>query len=47
MNAESSRSHTVFSITLTQTIFDPASQLGGEKVSKISLMDLAGSERAP
>ena len=46
MNAESSRSHAVFSITLTQTIFDPASQLGGEKVSKISLVDLAGSERA-
>ena len=46
MNAESSRSHAVFSITLTQTIFHPASEMGGEKVSKISLVDLAGSERA-
>ena len=46
MNAESSRSHAVFSITLTQTLFDPATQTGSEKVSKISLVDLAGSERA-
>ena len=27
MNAESSRSHAVFSIVLTQTMFDPASQV--------------------
>ena len=27
MNAESSRSHAVFSIVLTQTVFDPASQV--------------------
>ena len=29
MNAESSRSHAVFSIVLTQTMFDPASQVRG------------------
>eukprot|EP00731_Ephydatia_muelleri_P010946 Em0005g1532a len=45
MNAESSRSHAVFSIVLTQTSFDPATQSGLEKVSKVSLVDLAGSER--
>jgi len=45
MNAESSRSHAVFSILLTQTNFDPQTQTGTEKVSKISLVDLAGSER--
>ena len=28
MNAESSRSHAVFSIVLTQTMFDPKSQVG-------------------
>ena len=27
MNAESSRSHAVFSIVLTQTMFDPTSQV--------------------
>ncbi|CAI8043563.1 Kinesin-like protein KIF13A, partial [Geodia barretti] len=46
MNAESSRSHAVFSIVITQTEFDPKSQLGMEKVAKMSLVDLAGSERA-
>jgi kinesin family protein 13 len=46
MNAESSRSHAVFSIVVTQTEFDPKSQLGMEKVAKMSLVDLAGSERA-
>lgn len=45
MNAESSRSHAVFSIVLTQTLFDPSSASGTEKVAKISLVDLAGSER--
>lgn len=45
MNDESSRSHAVFSIVLTQTSFDPATQTGLEKVSKVSLVDLAGSER--
>nr|XP_032815549.1 kinesin-like protein KIF13A isoform X2 [Petromyzon marinus] len=46
MNEESSRSHAVFTITLTQTLTDLASGTSGEKVSKISLVDLAGSERA-
>uniref|UniRef100_A0A915DR28 Kinesin-like protein n=1 Tax=Ditylenchus dipsaci TaxID=166011 RepID=A0A915DR28_9BILA len=47
MNAESSRSHAVFTIRLSQTMADLAdSTFTGEKVSKISLVDLAGSERA-
>ncbi|XP_048408183.1 kinesin-like protein KIF13A isoform X1 [Stegostoma tigrinum] len=45
MNEESSRSHAVFSITLTQTLYDLQSGTSGEKVSKLSLVDLAGSER--
>ena len=46
MNNESSRSHAVFSIVLTQTLTDLQSGVSGEKVSRISLVDLAGSERA-
>ncbi|ETO63351.1 hypothetical protein F444_18921 [Phytophthora nicotianae P1976] len=46
MNAVSSRSHAVFTITITQTTFDPISQCANEKTSKISMIDLAGSERA-
>uniref|UniRef100_UPI00398F7F6A kinesin-like protein KIF13A isoform X2 n=1 Tax=Pristiophorus japonicus TaxID=55135 RepID=UPI00398F7F6A len=45
MNEESSRSHAVFSIILTQTLSDLQSSTSGEKVSKLSLVDLAGSER--
>lgn len=45
MNAESSRSHAVFNVVLTQRIFDKPTQSIGEKVSKLSLVDLAGSER--
>ncbi|XP_078098030.1 kinesin-like protein KIF13A isoform X4 [Mustelus asterias] len=45
MNEESSRSHAVFSIILTQTLYDLQSSTSGEKVSKLSLVDLAGSER--
>uniref|UniRef100_A0A3P9IIN3 Kinesin family member 13A n=1 Tax=Oryzias latipes TaxID=8090 RepID=A0A3P9IIN3_ORYLA len=45
MNEESSRSHAVFSIIVTQTLFDLQSGNSGEKVSKMSLVDLAGSER--
>ncbi|XP_056299562.1 kinesin-like protein KIF13A isoform X3 [Pseudoliparis swirei] len=45
MNEESSRSHGVFSIIVTQTLYDLQSGNSGEKVSKISLVDLAGSER--
>ncbi|XP_077990731.1 kinesin-like protein KIF13A [Glandiceps talaboti] len=46
MNSESSRSHAVFNVTLTQTLTDIESDVSGEKVSKLSLVDLAGSERA-
>lgn len=46
MNAESSRSHAVFSVVLTQTLIDRQSSVTGEKVSRMSLVDLAGSERA-
>uniref|UniRef100_A0A8B9ISU1 Kinesin family member 13A n=1 Tax=Amazona collaria TaxID=241587 RepID=A0A8B9ISU1_9PSIT len=45
MNEESSRSHAVFNIIVTQTLFDLHSGNSGEKVSKVSLVDLAGSER--
>ncbi|OTF71336.1 kinesin-like protein KIF13A-like protein, partial [Euroglyphus maynei] len=46
MNSESSRSHAVFTITLTCSIYDPLANVVGERVSKMSLVDLAGSERA-
>lgn len=46
MNSESSRSHAVFSIILTQILTDVQSGVSGEKVSRMSLVDLAGSERA-
>ncbi|KAJ8950363.1 hypothetical protein NQ314_007900 [Rhamnusium bicolor] len=46
MNSESSRSHAVFTVILTQTLTDPKSGVSGEKVSRMSLVDLAGSERA-
>ncbi|KIH53007.1 kinesin motor domain protein [Ancylostoma duodenale] len=46
MNAESSRSHAVFNITLTQILKDVEKDFTGEKMAKISLVDLAGSERA-
>ncbi|XP_017282022.1 kinesin-like protein KIF13A isoform X3 [Kryptolebias marmoratus] len=45
MNEESSRSHAVFNIIVTQTLYDLQSGNSGEKVSKMSLVDLAGSER--
>ncbi|XP_039753302.1 kinesin-like protein KIF13B isoform X3 [Pararge aegeria] len=46
MNSESSRSHAVFSVVLTQTLCDTASGVSGEKAARLSLVDLAGSERA-
>nr|XP_033791359.1 kinesin-like protein KIF13B isoform X2 [Geotrypetes seraphini] len=46
MNEESSRSHAVFNIILTHTLYDVQTGTSGEKVSKLSLVDLAGSERA-
>ena len=46
MNNESSRSHAVFTVIITQTLTDTQSGVSGEKVSKVSLVDLAGSETA-
>ncbi|KAK5127735.1 hypothetical protein LTR08_004216 [Meristemomyces frigidus] len=46
MNETSSRSHAVFTLTLTQKRHDAETNLSTEKVAKISLVDLAGSERA-
>ncbi|KAK9889176.1 hypothetical protein WA026_004456 [Henosepilachna vigintioctopunctata] len=46
MNSESSRSHAVFTVILTQTLTDEKTGVSGEKVSRMSLVDLAGSERA-
>lgn len=46
MNSESSRSHAVFSVVVTQILTDERTGVVGEKVSRLSLVDLAGSERA-
>ncbi|KAJ5703151.1 hypothetical protein N7488_010699 [Penicillium malachiteum] len=46
MNETSSRSHAVFTLTLSQKRHDAETSMDTEKVSKISLVDLAGSERA-
>ncbi|ETV97792.1 hypothetical protein H310_09144 [Aphanomyces invadans] len=46
MNATSSRAHTIFQIILTQSQLDPSSNKMMDKVSRINLIDLAGSERA-
>ncbi|WPG97258.1 kinesin-like protein [Acrodontium crateriforme] len=46
MNETSSRSHAVFTLTLTQKRHDDETNMDTEKVAKISLVDLAGSERA-
>ena len=46
MNETSSRSHAVFTLTVTQKRHDDETKMAGEKVAKISLVDLAGSERA-
>jgi kinesin family member 1 len=45
MNETSSRSHAVFTLTLTQKRHDVETAMDTEKVAKISLVDLAGSER--
>eukprot|EP00729_Bicosta_minor_P001872 gene1872-7943_t len=45
MNDESSRSHAVFNVVLTESTFDELSGNTGEKQSRICLVDLAGSER--
>ncbi|KAI9869078.1 MAG: kinesin-like protein Klp8 [Trichoglossum hirsutum] len=46
MNETSSRSHAVFTLTLSQKRHDVETRMDTEKVSRISLVDLAGSERA-
>ncbi|XP_003391840.1 PREDICTED: kinesin-like protein KIF1C, partial [Amphimedon queenslandica] len=46
INETSSRSHAVFTIILTQRKKDSLTGLVAGKVSKISLVDLAGKERA-
>ncbi|KAK9322611.1 hypothetical protein V1517DRAFT_322994 [Lipomyces orientalis] len=46
MNETSSRSHAVFTLTVTQHMHDVVTNMDAEKVSRISLVDLAGSERA-
>lgn len=46
MNQTSSRSHAVFTLTVTQKRHDTDTKMDAEKVSRISLVDLAGSERA-
>merc|ERR1719178_289120 len=47
MNQESSRSHSIFSITVETSETDPADPKGKPKIrsGKLNLVDLAGSER--
>ncbi|XP_073491548.1 kinesin-like protein KIF13A isoform X1 [Aquarana catesbeiana] len=46
MNEQSSRSHSILTLTITQTCNDQKSGASRELVSKVSLVDLAGSERS-
>lgn len=46
MNSTSSRAHTIFQITLTQSQLFRETGKATDKVSVINLIDLAGSERA-
>ncbi|OWZ20611.1 Kinesin [Phytophthora megakarya] len=46
MNATSSRAHTIFQIIVTQSELNPSTGKYMDKVSRINLIDLAGSERA-
>jgi kinesin family protein 1 len=46
MNATSSRAHTIFQIIVTQSELNPSTGKLMDKVSRINLIDLAGSERA-
>ncbi|PIO16231.1 hypothetical protein AB205_0026920 [Aquarana catesbeiana] len=46
MNEQSSRSHSILTLTVTQIFNDPKSGASRELVSKASLVDLAGSERS-
>ncbi|KAL4454221.1 hypothetical protein ABPG74_012178 [Tetrahymena malaccensis] len=45
MNAESSRSHSIFSMTINLKDKDPSSGVVRERSSKLHFVDLAGSER--
>jgi kinesin family protein 1 len=45
MNESSSRSHAIFTVTITTTAFDPATRSGMDKTARMCLVDLAGSER--
>ncbi|XP_063973187.1 kinesin-like protein KIF14 [Diachasmimorpha longicaudata] len=45
MNEKSSRSHSIFSVVLTQTLKGQVSRGEASRRSKINLVDLAGSER--
>eukprot|EP00474_Spongospora_subterranea_P000360 CRZ00818.1 hypothetical protein [Spongospora subterranea] len=45
MNAESSRSHAIFTIILKQNLNDKSTGSVKEKISRVHLVDLAGSER--
>lgn len=47
MNDASSRSHAVFTMTMTERWYDQNENTSGEKSSRMSLVDLAGSERQP
>ena len=42
MNEYSSRSHSIFTLTLTQTTLNRSNQTAMDKTSRISLVDLAG-----
>lgn len=44
MNENSSRAHTVTTITFVQTYYDPSGKPLNQKKSDINLVDLAGSE---
>eukprot|EP00753_Platysulcus_tardus_P020392 PLAT8018.2.p1 GENE.PLAT8018.2~~PLAT8018.2.p1 ORF type:complete len:1234 (-),score=747.63 PLAT8018.2:64-3765(-) len=46
MNASSSRAHTIFTVYLTQTKLIRETMKATDKVSRINLIDLAGSERS-
>ncbi|KAJ8563848.1 hypothetical protein ON010_g7499 [Phytophthora cinnamomi] len=46
MNATSSRAHTIFQIIVTQSELNTSTGKMTDKVSRINLIDLAGSERA-
>ena len=45
MNAESSRSHSIFSMTINVKDKDPSTGVLKERMAKLHFVDLAGSER--